>query len=153
MISRTAEIIVRGYHLDVFGVVNNARYLEFLEEGRWTFFDETLDVGGWKERGYSFFVVNININFRRAAVLGDVLEVRTWLSRISGKSAVAHQEIVLKESGELVADADVTFVLADSSTGHAVSLDGDLRKALESIAEPGGADGRTRRSSPAGGQA
>ena len=135
MISRTAEIIVRGYHLDVFGVVNNARYLEFLEEGRWTFFDETLDVGGWKERGYSFFVVNININFRRAAVLGDVLEVRTWLSRLGRKSAVAHQEIVLKETGAAVADADVTFVVADSKTSRAVALEGDLRGALESIAE------------------
>ena len=34
------EIMVRGYHLDMFGHVNNARYLEFLEEGRWTFFDK-----------------------------------------------------------------------------------------------------------------
>ncbi|WOD06656.1 acyl-CoA thioesterase [Marinomonas sp. GJ51-6] len=34
------QIKVRGYHLDVFQHVNNARYLEFLEEGRWAFFDE-----------------------------------------------------------------------------------------------------------------
>ena len=31
---------VRGYHLDGYGHVNNARYLEFMEEGRWAFFDE-----------------------------------------------------------------------------------------------------------------
>ncbi len=145
MISRTAEIVVRGYHLDVFGVVNNARYLEFLEEGRWVFFDETLDVGGWKERGYSFFVVNININFRRAAVLGDVLEVRTWLSRLGRKSAVAHQEIVLKETDAIVADADVTFVVADSKTNRAVALEGDLLAALESIAELGDERGQERK--------
>ncbi|XLM23374.1 thioesterase, partial [Chromobacterium piscinae] len=29
------RIKVRGYHLDLFGHVNNARYLEFLEEARW----------------------------------------------------------------------------------------------------------------------
>lgn len=28
---------VRGYHLDGYGHVNNARYLEFMEEGRWAF--------------------------------------------------------------------------------------------------------------------
>lgn len=28
------EIIVRGYHLDGYQHVNNARYLEFLEEDR-----------------------------------------------------------------------------------------------------------------------
>jgi len=32
----TVQIKVRNYHLDRFGHVNNARYLEFLEEGRWT---------------------------------------------------------------------------------------------------------------------
>lgn len=33
------QIKVRGYHLDVYQHVNNARYLEFLEEARWM---------GWK---------------------------------------------------------------------------------------------------------
>ena len=32
---------VRGYHLDVFQHVNNARYLEFLEEARWSYFEDT----------------------------------------------------------------------------------------------------------------
>lgn len=29
------QIKVRGYHLDVYQHVNNARYPEFLEEARW----------------------------------------------------------------------------------------------------------------------
>ena len=29
------QIKVRGYHLDVYQHVNNARYTEFLEEARW----------------------------------------------------------------------------------------------------------------------
>ena len=33
--SRTT-LTVRGYHLDGYGHVNNARYLEFYEEGRWS---------------------------------------------------------------------------------------------------------------------
>lgn len=136
MKNTTAEIKVRGYHLDIFGYVNNARYLEFLEEGRWVYFDEALDVGGWKQRGYSFFVVNININYRHAAGLGDVLEVRTWLSKIGKTSAVAHQEIVLKETNTLVVDADVTFVIADSETKRPLLIKGDLRDAFESVIKP-----------------
>jgi len=30
------EIKVRGYHMDFYGHINNARYLELLEEGRWS---------------------------------------------------------------------------------------------------------------------
>jgi len=137
METKTADIIVRGYHLDVFGFVNNARYLEFLEEGRWLFFDETFNVAGWSERGYAFFVVNININYRRAASLGDVLEVQTWLSKIGRTSAVTHQEILLKGTDIIVADADVTFVIADRETKRPVPLKGDLLAMFEGIAETG----------------
>ena len=33
------KIVIRGYHLDAYRHVNNARYLEFLEEARWQYLD------------------------------------------------------------------------------------------------------------------
>lgn len=32
-------IKIRGYHIDHFGHVNHARYIEFLEEARWAYMD------------------------------------------------------------------------------------------------------------------
>ncbi len=132
------EIKVRGYHLDVFGHVNNARYLEFLEEGRWAYGDQYLDLTAWKDRGIVFSVVNININYRRPAGLGDVLEVRTRLSRLGRASAVMHQEIVFKGSDTRVADADVTFAMVDGRTNKAIPLAGDIRAAYEALLDPQG---------------
>ena len=63
-----SEIKVRGYHLDMFRHVNNARYLEFLEDGRWAFFDGNPQFFH-QLKGATFFVVNININYRRPATL------------------------------------------------------------------------------------
>ena len=37
----TTDITVRGYHLDLYRHVNNARYLEFLEEARWQFMEDS----------------------------------------------------------------------------------------------------------------
>ncbi len=37
-------IKVRGYHLDIYQHVNNARYLEFLEEARWSYLEDSGDV-------------------------------------------------------------------------------------------------------------
>ena len=34
------EIKVRGFHIDIFSHVNNARYLEFMEEARWFIIDK-----------------------------------------------------------------------------------------------------------------
>jgi len=48
----TTQIKVRGYHEDRFGHVNNARYLEFLEEARWAHLEERgLDIAFFKARG------------------------------------------------------------------------------------------------------
>ena len=39
-------IKVRGYHADLYGHVNNARYLELLEEARWNHFENSVDKEG-----------------------------------------------------------------------------------------------------------
>ena len=127
----TTEIKVRGYHLDVYGHVNNARYLEFLEEARWAMFEDKVDLIAWQTRGLAFFVVNINISYRKPAAIGQVLQIRSFLSRMSKNSAVIRQEVYLKESETLVADADITFVIADSQQGKSLPLTGDLARELE----------------------
>jgi len=124
MITKT-EVKVRGYHLDVYQHVNNTRYLEFLEAGRWDFNEETHLFDGLPE-GIGCVAVNININFRRPAVLGDILEVRTGIGAVNSKSIVTHQEIVLRDTNAKVADADVTQVLIDFKTQKAVPLKGNL---------------------------
>ena len=134
MISKT-EIRVRGYHLDVYGHVNNARYLEFLEEARWDLFEGHVDLEQWKGLGLAFFVANISINYRRPASLGDVLEIRTGLTRFGNKSATFSQRIVLKGTETLLADAEITFVLADMNTGKAVPIEGELRALFEPFCE------------------
>ena len=68
------QIKVRGYHLDVYQHVNNARYLEFLEEARWDGLENSESFQWLTAHNIAFVVVNININYRRPAVLGDVLD-------------------------------------------------------------------------------
>jgi thioesterase-3 len=127
----TTNIKIRGYHLDVYGHVNNARYLEFLEEARWDLFENHFDLQRWKSKNIGFFVVSITIHYRQPASLGDELTIHTHVSRFGGKSAVFTQRIFRKGSEALIAEADITFVLADLKTGLAVPLAGELREALE----------------------
>lgn len=124
------HVKIRGYHLDLYGHVNNARYLEFLEEGRWSFAEKNLDFKAWERLGLVFSVVNININYRRPAFLGDVIEIRTWISRIGKASATIRQEILLKGTETAIADADVTFVMVDGGTNKPVPLNEDILTAF-----------------------
>ena len=127
-----SEIKVRGYHLDMFRHVNNARYLEFLEEGRWAFFDGNPQFFQYL-KGATFFVVNININYRRPATLGDTLDVQTSLSEIGNTSGILHQEIYNVKSEELVVDADVTFVIVDAKTQNPLNLRNQFNEILPDL--------------------
>jgi thioesterase-3 len=127
------EIIVRGFHIDIFSHVNNARYLEFMEEARWVVIDKYIDLKRMHEKGIIFVVVNININYRRPASVGDILELYLDLTKIGGKSAIFYQEIRLKGTDIVVADAQVTFVFADKKTGKAVKIDDEIKRLIEKI--------------------
>ncbi|APE29529.1 thioesterase [Halomonas aestuarii] len=139
MDSRISRITlrVRGYHLDGYGHVNNARYLEFLEEGRWAYFDERPRLAAFLSRGdLAFVAVNLNIDYRRAAVAGDDLEVLTRLSEIGSRRARIHQEVCRVADGKVVASADITFVLLDVASGRAVTIDGEIRETMAALVLP-----------------
>jgi len=129
------EIKVRGYHVDLYGHVNNARYLEFIEEARWAFAEDTLDLATWQEKGIGFSIVNITINYRKPAFMGDVLEIRTGLSQLGNASGTIHHDIIIKGTGHVAADADVTFVMVDTKTNKAMPIKGEIREMFERLSD------------------
>lgn len=129
--SHTSFIKVRGYHLDVYQHVNNARYLEFLEDARWEYLEESGDIEYFQSLGYAWVIVNINISYRASAHMGQTLEIDTKLANLGNKSAVFHQEIRVKGTDTLVVEADITFVVLDQKTGKAVAIEGEVRERME----------------------
>ena len=124
----TIEMKIRGYHLDLFGHVNNARYLEFLEEARWAAFEKTVDLQDLARKGYAFTVVNININYRRPALMNDVICVETEVIQWKRRSAVIHQAVKIKGT-----DADVTFVIVDTHKQKTAVLEGEILDLLKGV--------------------
>ena len=127
------RVKVRGFHLDVYGHVNNARYLEFLEDARWTLIESRIDLENWRKLGFGFTIVKITINYRKAGRLNDVLDIKTRLEKLGGRSGVFKQEITLAATGEPVADAEVVFVILDLETRKATHLEGEIYNALKSL--------------------
>ena len=127
----TAEFRIRGFHTDLYGHVNNARYLEFLEEGRWKLFEDRADVQEWISGPVRFFVVNVNINYRRGLVVNEVAVVTTRLLKLSNRSGVFRQEIRERDTQALCADAEVTFVLSDGE--KALPIEGEMRAMLSRL--------------------
>ncbi|MFC3626498.1 acyl-CoA thioesterase [Vogesella amnigena] len=127
------SIKVRGYHLDLYCHVNNARYLEFLEEARWTFFEDRADLPAFLASGIALIVVNINIDYRHPATMNDELVIETSVKSVGNRSSVLHQSVRLAGSDKIAASADVTLVAYNGRQQKAIPIEGQLRELLETL--------------------
>lgn len=132
--TKEIEIKVRGYHLDMFSHVNNARYLEFLEEARWAHFEQSgFTIKEFVKRGTSMVVANINIAYKYPAGFGDILQIKTGLGEIRNRSGIIHQTITLKGTQTPVVEAEIVFVFIDLQSGKPVTINDDFRKMFEML--------------------
>ena len=131
--SATTEIVVRPTELDVNGHVNNAKYVEYLQWGRWDWLAARgLDRQRLAELETVLVVARIEVNYRRESLLGDKLRVAVAVEKLGEKSVTLAQLVTRGE--ETVADAKVVLVAIDPKTRRSRQLPGEVREALR--AEP-----------------
>jgi len=131
------EIKIRGYHVDFYNHVNNARYMEFLEEGRWDFLSNFLDTELGVKNNRQIVVVNINMNYKGPAMLGSVMIVETSLKEIGLKSFTLMQKCFIKEKDVEIADALVKMVVVDIKLNKTVIIDDRLKKLISEMSYSG----------------
>jgi thioesterase-3 len=136
------EIEVRSTELDALGHVNQARWVEYLEWGR---FDWTRASGMTDQflgaDGVGSVMANLNVNFRREARLGDRLTVRTWLAAV-GRSSFRFAQEIRGASGDVLCDSVATAVAFDLRARASVPIPDDLRATLQSLVRAEADDGR-----------
>jgi thioesterase-3 len=106
-------ILIREHHLDTFGHVNNATYLDILEEARWDLVTRNgygLDEVHRLKIGPT--VLEVQIRFVREVRNRQQVTIRTWLESYSGKIGKLAQQI-RDEKDELCTDALFTIGLFD----------------------------------------
>ena len=117
---------IRGYHCDAYGHVNNARYLELLEEARWEFLEPALQEKFFESRNLLFIVVNINISYKNSLVPNQDVLIKITNVVYNNKSMVVTQEIRDVVSDTLCSSAEVTFVLLNSTTGKPETISEEI---------------------------
>jgi thioesterase-3 len=113
-------ILIREHHLDTFGHVNNATYLDILEEARWDLVTRNgygLDEVHRLKVGPT--VLAVEIRFVREIRNRQQVTIRTWLESYSGKIGKLAQQ-VRDENDELCTDALFTIGLFDMTSRRLV---------------------------------
>lgn len=127
------EIEVRSTELDTLGHVNNAKYLEYLEWGRFAWVAEAgVPLDALARDGLGTAIVHVDISFRREARLGERLTIRTRLAGMGTSSFRIGQDVV-NASGETVAEAVVTSVMFDTRARRAAPIPPGLRARMEGL--------------------
>ncbi len=156
-----AHFRVRHHQLDPLGHVNNAAYLNFLEQAA---IDHAAaggyDVPRLQQIGGLFIARRHEIDFLRPAFAGDWLRIVTWAVEIHGARAVRAYELRRlppaetapgpppdtlvdpdhpgRLAGELIVRARTEWAFVDAATGRPRRVPPDLRAAFLRDAPAGG---------------
>ncbi|MCF7872728.1 MAG: acyl-CoA thioesterase [Candidatus Omnitrophica bacterium] len=97
------------YHdTDCGGVVYYANYLKYLEEARTEFFkNKGIDIGKLSKQGILFVVRDVNICYKKPALYGQTIEVKTKLTKLKAASLQFLNLIEVK--GALLVSAKTTL--------------------------------------------
>jgi len=103
------RVFIRESHLDTFGHVNNATYLQLFEEARW----DLITAAGFgldtiQKTRLGPVILEATVKFRREVKNRETLTIKTTLLDYEGKIGRLRQ-VALKEDGELACDS--TFVI------------------------------------------
>lgn len=94
-IEKTFRIKIYYEDTDAGGVVYYANYLKYLERARTEFFSEKgVDVTQYHNNGYFFVVVHVDIDYKRPAMLGDIIEVTTELVEMKNVTITLKHQIL-----------------------------------------------------------
>ena len=104
---------VRPAHIDVFGHMNNAKYLEILEEARWDLLENRgFGLAYIRESSIGPVVLDAKIQFKKELKVRDRCEIRTVMLDYSGKIGRIQQKLFLLD-GKLACAAEFTIGLFD----------------------------------------
>jgi acyl-CoA thioester hydrolase len=116
--------------LDVFGHVNNAVYLTYIENARIGYLREVLNIESFED--LLVILAKVRIDFRSRASLGEVLEIGARVSRIGTKSFDLDHE-VRGPDARLVAVASTTLVTFDYRGDTTMPVPDLWRERIESF--------------------
>lgn len=134
MLSRLTHT-VRSTEVDFLGHVNNAKYQEYLEWGRFAWIRDAKLTRDRFGHAVAPVVVHVSLDYKRETQLDDLLTVETALVKI-GEHSLHFRQRVLKEDGSVACDGRVILAMFDMKERNKTPVPDDLRGAFQPLLAP-----------------
>jgi acyl-CoA thioester hydrolase len=123
---------VRWGDLDAFNHVNNAAFLEYVQEARLIWM-AGLD-GAWLDASIMPVVAAAHVNFRNQLTWPADVVVELIAGRIGRSSAtIAHRITAATDRDRVFADGETVLVWIDRASGRSIPLPAAIRAACQSV--------------------
>ena len=127
----TARVRVRTYELDSFGHVNNAAYLNYLEEARSEFLKQMgLSFHDFARHGVQLVIVEAHLYYKSPARYGDEIEIAANFRDVRPASGYIDYTLTEVHSGRLIATAVTKGAFVEAATGKPVRTPEAFRAAF-----------------------
>jgi len=120
-LSLVAIIPVRTYELDSFGHVNNAVYLNYIEEARSEYLRSVgLSFHDFARHNVQLVIIEAHIRYLSPARYGDVVVVAGRFRDVKAASLVVDYRLTEQASGRLLATAETRGAFISPQTGKPI---------------------------------
>ncbi len=118
------ERVVESKHIDLLGHVNNVVYLKWVQDIATAHWEHSATEE--QKATLLWVVAKHEIEYKRPALKSDVLIVRTWVGKATGRLFERHTEITRKADGKLVAKAVSLWAPVDARSKKPVAVGQDV---------------------------
>lgn len=120
---------VRGYELDMQGIVNNANYFHYFDHVRiLQFFSIGIDWADWHRKGFNLVLIHIDLSIKSSLMAHDKFYITSEIERSGKLKLLFIQKIYRKQDNKLIAHAINTIVCVSTKTNKPV-----MPKELETL--------------------
>ena len=124
------ETMVQETHLDIFGHMNNARYLELFEQGRWAIITQNgFGLKKIQETQQGPVILEAHLRFLKELHARAKIKISCECTEYNGKVGKLKQEMI-NEKGEVCAELIVVFGFFDLKARKLILPTDEWKKAI-----------------------
>lgn len=120
----------------MFGHLNNAKYITYMEQARVDYFHDFPGVNfkaPQESVRHSMILAKVVCDYKSPALMDEMIEVRIRTSKLGNSSFEMLYELVEESSHRLVATGLTVGVMFDYKAGKTVSIPDEFRKKFEEV--------------------
>jgi YbgC/YbaW family acyl-CoA thioester hydrolase len=125
------EVMIKEFHLDSFGHVNNAVYVQLYEEARWDFITKNgfgLDMIQRDQVGP--VILDLQVKFKKEIKNREMIKIQSQTRGIISSKMMVLEQKMINSAGRIASDAVFTVGFFDMKTRKLIDASPDWLRAV-----------------------